>query len=356
MARHVRLPNGFGQITKLKNPHLRKPFRAMVTVGFNETTGRPICKLLKPVSYFETYNDAYSALSDYHRNPADLNADMTLEELYNIWYKHHYTGDTPLSTLNGIKAAWSHCKSVTHLHVTEFKIRNIKQLFDRLEVSANTRSRIKQLLSMMLDYAIECEIIDKNPARSFSLSAEDEKKISITENPHEAFSNEEIDRILEEGSQTAEILFFMCYSGWRPREVLSLKLENINESYMIGGMKTEAGTDRVVPIHPKISMVVKKNRELSESRGSQYLFSMENGKQMPYINLYKNTKSLMKRLGLDQNHRPHDARKTFVTKAKEANINEFAIKRIIGHAISDLTERVYTERPIDWLKEEMFKI
>ena len=64
----------------------------------------------------------------------------------------------------------------------------------------------------------------------------------------------------------------------------------------------------------------------------------------------------MKKLGLDQNHRPHDARKTFVTKAKEAGVNEFAIKRIIGHAISDLTERVYTERPIEWLKEEIEKI
>jgi integrase len=324
----------------------------MVTVGFKDN-GRPLCKIL---SYHKTYNDAYIALVEYHRNPRDLNADMTMEELYNIWYDHHYTGDTPLSTLNGIKAAWSHCKSITQLRVTEFKVRNIKQLYELLEVSANTRSRIKQLLSMMLDYAMECEIVDKNPARNFSLSAEDEKKISMTENPHEAFTDDELDKIRRDESQTAEILYFMCYSGWRPREVLSLKLKNINEGYMIGGMKTDAGTDRIVPIHPKISMIAKKNWGLSESRGSQYLFSMNDGKQIPYINLYKNTKSLMKKLGLDQNHRPHDARKTFVTKAKEASVNEFAIKRIIGHAISDLTERVYTERPIEWLKEEIEKI
>ena len=254
MARHIRLPNGFGQISKLKNPHLRNPYRAMVTVGFKDN-GRPLCKVL---SYHKTYNDAYIALVEYHRNPKDLNADMTMEELYNIWYDHHYTGDTPLSTLNGIKAAWSHCKSITQVRVTEFKVRNIKQLYELLEVSANTRSRIKQLLSMMLDYAMECEIVDKNPARNFSLSAEDEKKISITENPHEAFTDDELTKILEDGSQIAEILYFMCYSGWRPREVLSLKLENINEAYMIGGMKTDAGTDRVVPIHPKISIIAKK--------------------------------------------------------------------------------------------------
>ena len=30
--RHMKLPNGFGQITKLK-ANLRKPYRAMITVG-----------------------------------------------------------------------------------------------------------------------------------------------------------------------------------------------------------------------------------------------------------------------------------------------------------------------------------
>ena len=55
-----RLPNGFGQISEIKNRNLRNPFRAMVTVG-KTSTGRPICKPLKPESYFPTYNDAYTA-------------------------------------------------------------------------------------------------------------------------------------------------------------------------------------------------------------------------------------------------------------------------------------------------------
>ena len=51
-----RLPNGFGQISEIKNRNLRNPFRAMVSVGKAEN-GRPICKPLKPESYFPTYND-----------------------------------------------------------------------------------------------------------------------------------------------------------------------------------------------------------------------------------------------------------------------------------------------------------
>lgn len=58
-----RLPNGFGQISEIKNRNLRNPFRAMVTVG-KTSTGRPICKPLKPESYFPTYN----TLSNIIRN------------------------------------------------------------------------------------------------------------------------------------------------------------------------------------------------------------------------------------------------------------------------------------------------
>ena len=55
--KRMRLPNGFGQISKLSG-RLRKPYREMITVGFTEE-GRSICKILKPVGYFETYNEAY---------------------------------------------------------------------------------------------------------------------------------------------------------------------------------------------------------------------------------------------------------------------------------------------------------
>lgn len=76
-----RLPNGFGQISEIKNRNLRNPFRAMVTVGKTQD-GKPICKPLKPDSYFATYNDAYAALVEYNKNPYDLGAAITVKELY----------------------------------------------------------------------------------------------------------------------------------------------------------------------------------------------------------------------------------------------------------------------------------
>lgn len=54
------------------------------------------------------------------------------------------------------------------------------------------------------------------------------------------------------------------------------------------------------------------------------------------------------------NHRPHDARKTFITYAAASGMDEVAIKRIVGHQL-DVTEEVYTERSIEWLSGEMAK-
>ena len=78
-GRRRRLPNGFGQISEKKNRNLRNPFRVMVTVGKNPD-GKPICKPLKPCSYFQTYNEAYSALVEYNRNPYDLSPSITVKE------------------------------------------------------------------------------------------------------------------------------------------------------------------------------------------------------------------------------------------------------------------------------------
>ena len=61
-------------------------------------------------------------------------------------------------------------------------------------------------------------------------------------------------------------------------------------------------------------------------------------------------------LKLNLEHRPHDGRKHFVTMAKKAGVDEYAIKYMVGHKISGITEKVYTQREFEWLKEEIEKI
>lgn len=61
-------------------------------------------------------------------------------------------------------------------------------------------------------------------------------------------------------------------------------------------------------------------------------------------------------LKLNPEHRPHDPRKHFSTMAKKYKVDEYALKYMIGHKIEDITEKVYTQRDVNWLKEEIEKI
>lgn len=338
MPKRMRLPNGFGQITKLKQ-RLRKPFRAMVTVGTTDE-GRPICKLLKPVSYFETYNDAYLALAEYNRNPYDLNdATITVQEIYERWWKNHEKSLSQ-NTVRSYKTIWNHCGILYNIPVKECRVGNIKQCLDLMD-SDNTKKRIQILLGMVFDYAVELELIEKNPARVIKQNLEIESKT------HLAFTEDEIS-ILWDNIDVEECcwIILQIYTGLRPTELIELKTKNINlaENYMIGGMKTKAGKDRMIPIHPRIKYLIE------DRMSDEQLFRISYGK------LYRHWKSLMNDLGLNPEHKPHDGRKTFITLAKKYNMDEYAIKRIVGHAISDLTESVYTDRSITWLLEEIKKI
>ena len=42
--------------------------------------------------------------------------------------------------------------------------------------------------------------------------------------------------------------------------------------------------------------------------------------------------------------------------AKKAGVDEYVVKRLAGHKITDVTEAVYTIRDIEWLRDEIEKM
>ena len=128
-------------------------------------------------------------------------------------------------------------------------------------------------------------------------------------------------------------------------------------------MKTSAGKNRTVPIHPRIYNLVCEQYKKAIDAGSEYLFfqtfkksKQNNIKKMTYSNYRDRFNNVIQNLQLNPEHKAHDPRKHFVTMAKKYKVDEYAIKYIVGHTIKDLTERVYTKRDDDWLLEEIKKI
>lgn len=180
-ARHNkrrRLPNGFGQISEIKGRNLRKPFRAMVTIG-KEDNGRPICKMLKPEAYFETYNEAYAALVAYNKNPYDLDPAILVQDLYKRWTNEYFATLKNDSSKRTVKSSWSYCSSVYKMRVKDLRARHIKGCMENGTITVkgvekhttpNIKGRIKSMFNLMLDYALEYEIVDRNYARTFDIS------------------------------------------------------------------------------------------------------------------------------------------------------------------------------------------
>ena len=130
---------------------------------------------------------------------------------------------------------------------------------------------------------------------------------------------------------------------------------------MLGGVKTEAGKNRIVPIHSRIYSLIKKYYDEAVTLGSESLFNYFDGQsskstEMTYQRYNTKYKEIVSILHLNPDHKAHDPRKQFITAAKAASVDEYAIKYIVGHAINDVTEKIYTDRHIDWLKEEIEKI
>lgn len=369
-----RLPNGFGQISEIKGHNLRNPFRAMITVGKTDT-GRPICKPLKPKSFFPTYNDAYTALVEYNKNPYEVDSTKTMQELYEEWSEKYFPRLDSDSSIRGIKSSWKYCSTIYNIRVVEIRARHIRgcieegYIIDKDEkryASNNVKNRIKSTLNLLMDYAVEYEYTDKNYARDVKMAESLNKESAGNSSKHMSFTDEEMNKLWKNVNNRlyVDTILIQCYSGWRPTELIELELKNINfENWtMTGGIKSEAGINRTVPIHSKIKeLVVKKYNEAIEL-GSKYLINcLDRKSKKDMINFsYKKYSQrytdVIVDMGLNEKHRPHDPRKHFVTMAKKYNVDEYALKRLIGHSISDLTERVYTDRDIEWLREEIEKI
>lgn len=371
-TKRKRLPNGFGRITELKNPNLRNRFRAMITVG-TDGNGRPIGKLLKPQSYFRTYNEAYAALVEYNKNPYDLNKDISMQELYDKWSEEFFQKASP-SGVRSYKAAWDYCSSIASMRVRDVRARHLKSCMTNgvairngveKHVSANNQTKMKALFNLMFDYAVEYEIADKNYSRTFAVDEDTAREAEDNRVEHIAFSKDEVDKLWRNAYKIpyCSYLIFQCYSGFRPQEIglITLAEVNLEEGYIQSGMKSDAGKDRIVPIHPRVKHIVEKEYNKAVENGSNWLFSYYDIDhigtfKMSYTRYRRIFYRVLKQLGISEDHKPHDPRKTFVTMAKEYKMDEYALKQIVGHEINDITEKVYTERPVSFYIDEMKKI
>ena len=375
----MKLPNGYGSVTKLSG-NRRKPYLARVTLGWNidEQTGKSIQNRVH-IGTFKTKKEALQALAEYGANPYDIqNNNMTLADLYQKWTDSYFPTLESESSSRTITSAWKYCHPIYNMRVKDLRARHIKGIMEdgfiisnrgknvgeKIKASPGTKSRIKSIFNLMLDYALEYEIVDRNYARTFDLSDDIIKEKDAATRGHINFTDAEMQSLWDNLGKIRFVdwILIQCYMGWRPQELATLELSNVDlENWTItGGMKTDAGRCRTIPIHHRIKDLVQKNYEYAIELGSDRLFndpeSVKGGMKISYDKYSGRFSKVMAALNFREDHRPHDPRTTFITMAKKAGVDEYVVKRLAGHKITDVTEAVYTKRDIEWLRTELEKM
>lgn len=351
-----KLPNGYGSVYKLSG-NRRKPWVAAKTFGWILDEEKGTAKQVqRPIGYFPTKSEALDALANYNENPYDIDVhNITFEEVYNKWSAEYFPTLKSKSSARTVIAAYKYCKPIYSMRMRDIRVNHLEQTIKDATVGDSTKARMKSLFNLMYRYAMKHEIVDKDYAAL--CDGVKKPKPTIERIP---FSQEEIKNLWDNiDFPFTDMVLIGIYSGWRPQELAILKLANVDleARTFTGGLKTEAGIDRVVPIHPLIFSLVEANYKKALAMGSEYLFNDENGQQGTYLTYDKyrgRFKKVMKRV--NQNHKPHDTRHTFITKCKFYQMDDYILKMIVGHAINDVTEKTYTHRVIEELRREIEKI
>lgn len=304
--------------------------------------------------------------------------DITVSELYERWVEERLKNASD-AYIRTTKSAWSYCSSLHTMRVKDLKPRHIKGCIEcasrieekgkkkgeKIEASSGTKMRIKSLFNIMLDYAMEYEIVNTNAARNFEISDDIITDVKENKRSHIIFTENEMKTLWSHVSDTQYVdwILIQCYTGWRPQELATLKLTDIHldQWYMQAGMKTPAGKQRIVPIHSRIQPLVLSNYHRAMEIGSEYLFNDKGqthaGSWAVTYDKYRNRfNKVIQKLNLNSEHRAHDPRMTFITNGKKVGMDEYALKEMVGHSIQDITESTYTIRDLEWLRNDLEKL
>lgn len=333
----MRHPNGYGSVVRLSG-NRRRPFCARKTTGFDER-GYPI---YKAIGYYAKREEALIALAEYNREPFDIDlSKITLHELFEKWSARDFP-KMSLSAKRAHSAAIKHCSTLWDTPYKSIKAYQMQEIIDGCGYGHSTQGAIKNMFSRLDLYAMELDIIGKK-------NSELTHTAPTPPTSKKPFSKDEINRVWQYKDEPfADTILILLYSGFRINELLGIENANVNltEKWMKGGLKTKAGKNRIVPIHPLIFEMVRQRA----IEGNRYLISID-GKRVTLSRYYMFWHAFMERHQME--HTPHECRHTFRSMLDSVGANKKCIDLMMGHVSENVGERIYTHKTLAELMEAL---
>lgn len=312
--------NGTGTVYKLSGRR-RRPWVAAndkIIIGYYDTKTAAIEALnrLTDVSLTDRYNYTFAQVFDKWSSEYYDTVGDSATVIYDIAYKVF----TPL-----------HNEKFRNLRTSDFQA----VINAHTDKSHSTLSKYKSLVNLMSQWALREEIITSNFAQYVTLPPAQKKEKPI-------FTAEEIARIEAEAEhdETARIVCMLLATGMRIGELFHLPLEDYHETYVVGGSKTKAGTNRIIPIRPE----GKKHFEYFAKKSAGMHLLLDGYEGSKRVSTYRDTYyyRLLDRLGIDRAKTPHSTRHTYVSRAVRENMRPEYLGKILGHADYSTTVETYT--------------
>ncbi len=189
---------------------------------------------------------------------------------------------------------------------------------------------IKTLLNNIFEYAVNNEIITKNPIKAVYIPK------------HYRITGQALTRVEEKiftdkikGNKYEYVFMKMLYSGVRPCEINSIEDSVLDETIKVenGKLKNyQKNKYRVLPMFP----MYKSYADEKVKRVNQDKLGEEFRRLCP-------------------NHTLKDLRHTFTTRARECGIDNELVAVWTGHSLGNITSSVYTHFSIEFQKEQAQK-
>ncbi len=349
--KYKRSVNGNGSVSKLSG-NRRRPWQAE-TPAIEDKTGK---RHRKVIGYYETRQEALDALTVYRLKPPAKKSDFTLEQLYEEWHTLAYH-DLDKSTINNYRAAWKHIAPLHRCKVKELRSGQMQAVVNACadqDLSRSTLEKVKLLLVMLEEYARQNDIIETNYAEFVKLpkSIADEKPI---------FTDLQLAKLKDaakNGVGVADLILVMCYTGWRIQEFCDLTLFDWDPQArtLTGGMKTEAGKNRIVYVPEIVVPIVQRYADMhgpalfcwvwnNGGKGDKY---REELRAWPVKRLRDAFYKTLEQLGIvapvGKEFKPHSTRHTYNTlleRLESEGVTKATRLKMMGQT-SEKTNRKYT--------------
>ena len=327
--KHKKRANGTGCINKLSG-NREKPWMARKN---------GVC-----IGTYQTRTEAQKALERLTDTQVTENYNLTFREVYDRWHAEHGRNVSE-KTLKDYEWAFKLCEPIH-----DKKIRNIlRSDYQALIIaqeeqgkSKGTCNKLRVVLNMLGRWAYEEGITTTNNADNLTTSA---KQLTV----REIFLDADIEAIQKSKINAADVALILIACGCRPGELFKVPLADCYDDYFIGGSKTEAGKNRVIPIGKEGLQAYRKIKEEAQAKGSALLIDGYVGSHV-YNNFAKREwKDLMEEIGRPT-FTPYSCRHTFITNAIIGGVDLPVLEAIVGHLDRETT-RIYTHLRADDLVE-----